>query len=67
MWDHVAGLLGSPSQLPAQFERFVAEADVAQTREEVPSQQLQARLDRLDRADRRLLDAKELSRNKRFG
>jgi len=57
VWDHITGLLGDPSQLSAQFERFVAEADAAQTREETPSQQLRARLDRLDRADRRLLEA----------
>ena len=57
VWDHITGLLGSSSQLSAQFERFVAEADAAQTREEAPSQHLRARLDRLDRADRRLLEA----------
>lgn len=57
VWDHITGLLGSPSQLSAQFERFIAEADVAQTRQEMPSQQLRARLDRVDRADRRLLEA----------
>ena len=57
VWDHITGLLGSLSQLSAQFERFVAEADAAQTRKEAPSQHLRARLDRLDRADRRLLEA----------
>src|SRR6185437_11630522 len=57
VWDHVAGLLGSPSQLSAQFERFIAEADTVQIREEAPSRQLRARLDRMDRADRRLLEA----------
>jgi len=57
VWDHITGLLGSPSQLSAQFERFIAEADVAQTRQEMPSQHLRARLDRVDRADRRLLEA----------
>ncbi|MGI4798735.1 MAG: recombinase family protein, partial [Janthinobacterium lividum] len=57
VWDHVAGLLGSPTQLSAQFERFVTEADVAQARDEVPNQQICARMDRMDRADRRLLEA----------
>jgi Recombinase zinc beta ribbon domain/Recombinase len=57
VWDHVAGLLSEPVQLLAQFERFLAESATADRREELPDRQLRARLDRLDRADRRLLEA----------
>jgi site-specific DNA recombinase len=56
VWDHVAGLLSNPSQLLAQFERFVAKA--AETWEDASGQQrLRVRLDRLSRADQRLLEA----------
>jgi site-specific DNA recombinase len=56
VWDHVVGLLSNPSQLLAQFERFVAKA--AETREDASGQQrLRVRLDRLSRADQRLLEA----------
>jgi site-specific DNA recombinase len=57
VWEHVAGLLSEPVQLLAQFERFLAESATADRREELPDRQLRARLDRLDRADRRLLEA----------
>ena len=57
IWDHVVGLLSDPPQLLAQFERFLAESVAADLREELPSRQLQIRLDRLLRADRRLLEA----------
>ena len=56
VWEHVAGLLSDPAQLLAQFERFLAESATADLREEAPDRQLRARLDRLDRADRRLLE-----------
>jgi site-specific DNA recombinase len=57
VWDHVVGLLSDPAQLLGQFERFVAGSTVADDREEEPVRQLKARLDRLGRADRRLLEA----------
>jgi site-specific DNA recombinase len=57
VWTHVAGLLSDPTQLLAQFERFAAQVDAAGVREEVPGQQMRARLERLERADRRLLEA----------
>src|SRR3954454_4804087 len=57
VWDHVAGLLSDPVQLRTQFERFLAEGAAGGLREEVPGRRLRARLDRLDRADRRLLEA----------
>ncbi|HET6521172.1 MAG TPA: recombinase family protein, partial [Geminicoccaceae bacterium] len=57
VWDHVVGLLSDPPQLLAQFERFLAGSAAADIREELPGRQLRARLDRLDRADRRLLEA----------
>src|SRR3954464_10100523 len=73
VWDHVAGLLSDPVQLRTQFERFLAEGAAADLREELPGRRLRARLDRLDRADRRLLEAyqaevislEELSRQRR--
>ncbi len=57
VWDHVVRLLSDPSQLLAQFEHFVAESAVIDAREALPGQQLRARMERLERADRRLLEA----------
>jgi site-specific DNA recombinase len=73
VWDHVVGLLGDPRQLVAQFERFTAETADGSPQEQAIGRQLQARLDRLARADRRLLEAyqaevislEELSRQRR--
>ncbi len=56
VWAHVAGLLRDPAQLRAQFERFLAEAEGAGA-EDAAGLKLRARLDRLDRADQRLLEA----------
>ncbi len=56
VWDHVAGLLGDPAQLLAQFEAFVLEG-AADERDEAARSRFQQRLDRLDRADQRLLAA----------
>jgi site-specific DNA recombinase len=54
VWDHVVDLLGNPAQLRAQFERFLAGAgDIADS----AAGHLRSRLERLDRANRRLLDA----------
>jgi site-specific DNA recombinase len=57
VWDHVRGLLTNPEQLLAQFERFASGADSAPPCDNTAEQQLQARLDRLTRASRRLVDA----------
>jgi site-specific DNA recombinase len=56
VWAHVAGLLQDPTQLVAQFERFLAEADGARG-ENKAGGQLRTRLERLNRADQRLLEA----------
>ena len=55
VWEHVAGLLGDPAQLAAQYERFLAEAQ--DSRGEAADDRLRARIERLDRADRRLIEA----------
>ena len=59
VWDHVAGLLADPDRLLAQFEHFATTAKAGSTRERTADQQLQVRLDRTARADKRLLDAYE--------
>ena len=59
VWDHVSGLLSDPQRLVAQFEHLAATAEAGTTRDRAADQQLRARLDRLTRADRRLLDAYE--------
>ena len=59
VWEHVAGLLTSPERLMAQFDRFAAGAEAGTMRDRVAGQQLRARLDRVARADKRLLDAYE--------
>jgi site-specific DNA recombinase len=55
VWEHVAGLLGDPAQLAARYERFLAEA--RDGRGEAADDRLRARIERLDRADRRLIEA----------
>ena len=59
VWQHVADLLTSPEQLLAQFDRFAAAAEAGTVRDRAVDQQLRARLDRVARADKRLLDAYE--------
>ncbi len=59
VWGHVAGLLVSPEQMLAQFDRFAAAAEAGTVRDRAADQQLRARLDRVARADKRLLDAYE--------
>ena len=54
---HVRGLLADPDRLLAQFERFAAGAGPEAQRATRAERQLRARLDRLARADRRLVDA----------
>ena len=56
VWDHVVELLGNPDQLMAQFEQFLAQP-TADQQEDAARSQLQLRLDRLSRADHRLLEA----------
>jgi site-specific DNA recombinase len=58
VWDHVAGLLADPGQLMAQFARF-ADLEAGSDRERAADQLLRTRMDRTDRADKRLLDAYE--------
>jgi site-specific DNA recombinase len=55
VWDHLVSLLEDPAQLLAQFERFAAQA--ASDGEDSSASQLRMRIERLNRADRRLLDA----------
>ena len=59
VWDHVAGLLADPDRMVAQFDHLAATAEAGSVRERAADQQLQAHLDRLARADKRLLDAYE--------
>jgi site-specific DNA recombinase len=57
VWGHVAGLPASPERLVAQFERFAAAAEAGTVHDRAADQQLRSRLDRVARADKRLLDA----------
>ena len=59
VWEHVAELLVSPDRLMAQFDHFAAETESGTMRDRAADQQLRARLDRVVRADKRLLDAYE--------
>jgi site-specific DNA recombinase len=56
VWDHVVGLLSDPAELRAQFEQFLIQA-ASGRQEDSASRRLQARLDRLNRAEPRLLEA----------
>jgi site-specific DNA recombinase len=58
VWDHVAGLLADPARLVAQFARF-ADLEAGSDRDRAADQLLRTRVDRTDRADKRLLDAYE--------
>jgi site-specific DNA recombinase len=55
VWTHVVDLLQDPAQILAQFERFSCQTATASR--DAASAQLRARIDRLNRADRRLLEA----------
>lgn len=59
VWGHVVGLLADPDRLLAQFDHFAAAAEAGSARDRAAEQQLRARLDRVARADKRLLDAYE--------
>src|SRR3954451_21093633 len=57
VWAHVRGLLADPERLLAQFEHFVAGAGPQTQHALAAEQQIRTRLDRLARADQRLVDA----------
>src|SRR3712207_3459462 len=57
VWDHVVGLLSDPQRLLAQFEHLAVTAEAGTLHGSAADQQLQARLERTARADKRLLDA----------
>ena len=56
VWQHVAGLLAEPAQLLAQFDRLTA-TEAGSPRDQAAEQRLRSRLERIARADARLLDA----------
>lgn len=57
VWDHVRGLLGDPERLIAEFRRLATDPDRDATREEIAERGLRGRLERIARAEDRLLDA----------
>jgi site-specific DNA recombinase len=57
VWQHVKGLLDDPAALLAQFEAFAREADAQETNDRAEEQKWEGRLRRLDREERRLVDA----------
>jgi site-specific DNA recombinase len=57
VWSHVRALLADPERLLAQFERFASGADRDAQHAHAAEQRILTRLDRLARADRRLVDA----------
>ena len=57
VWEHISTLLMDPAQLLAQFERFAAGADRDGQRARAVERPIAARLDRLARAEQRLVDA----------
>jgi site-specific DNA recombinase len=57
VWAHVTHLLADPARLLAQFERFASLAVEGDAHEQAETAQLTARLARLDREERRLVDA----------
>src|SRR3712207_1974504 len=56
VWQHVAGLLAEPARLLAQFDRLAA-AEAGSPRDQAAEQRLRSRMERIARADARLLDA----------
>ncbi len=57
VWAHVTQLLEEPARLLAQFERYAQLVVEGDAHEQAETRQLTARLARLDREQRRLLDA----------
>jgi site-specific DNA recombinase len=60
LWEHVAVLLADPEQLLAQFGQFAAAAEAGTAQDRAAEQLLHTRLDRVARADKRLLDAYQI-------
>jgi site-specific DNA recombinase len=56
VWDHVVALLNDPARLLAQFQHQAQLATEGDSQERAEAQQLAARLERLGREERRLLD-----------
>ncbi len=57
VWDHVKRLLADPSALAAQFEERARQADALDADARAAGRKWEAQLRRLDREERRLLDA----------
>src|SRR5262249_42940036 len=57
VWDHVVQLLADPARLLAQFRSFSQVAIDGDAAEQAEDQRLGARIDRLGREEKRLLDA----------
>jgi site-specific DNA recombinase len=57
VWAHVRALLADPDRLLAQFERFASGAGELAERGRAADQPIECRLERLARADQRLVDA----------
>jgi site-specific DNA recombinase len=57
VWEHIRTLLVDPAQLLAQFERFAAGADRDGQHARAAERPIATRLDRLARAEQRLVDA----------
>src|SRR5579859_2181955 len=57
VWDHVVRLLADPARLLAQFQSFSHAAVDGDAAEQAEDQRLSARIDRLGREEKRLLDA----------
>lgn len=57
VWEHVRSLLLDPAQLLAQFERFAASADRDEQHARAAKRPIATRLERLARAEQRLVDA----------
>jgi site-specific DNA recombinase len=57
VWDHVRALLAEPDRMTAQFRHLAADADRSASGRQDLERRLMARLDGLQRADTRLLDA----------
>jgi site-specific DNA recombinase len=57
VWAHVEALLNDPATLLEQFEAFARQADAQKTSDRAEERKWEGQLRRLDREERRLLDA----------
>jgi site-specific DNA recombinase len=57
VWDHVVALLNDPTRLLAQFQAFATAAIEGDRGEQAAVRQIEARLGRTDREEKRLIDA----------